>query len=139
MGNRAVIACNTYDSADSIYVHWNGGLASIEGFLLAAKDLGITPKPENLKVLANIIARGFFGPKVNRMNVYWQDFGVADTDNYDNGTYLIDGYSYSKSKWMDKWRIYSRQFKRYPEEVDQEKTEGIRKQITDSFSAFGRA
>jgi len=41
MGNRAVITQSTADSAPAIYLHWNGGRASIDGFLQAARVAGL--------------------------------------------------------------------------------------------------
>jgi len=41
MGNRAVITFATYTNAPAIYLHWNGGRASVEGFLSAARQLGL--------------------------------------------------------------------------------------------------
>ena len=41
MGNRAVITASTAPDAPSIYLHWNGGRDSVEGFLKAARDLSI--------------------------------------------------------------------------------------------------
>lgn len=39
MGNRAVIAFDEYsDNAIGIYLHWNGGRDSVEGFLQAARE-----------------------------------------------------------------------------------------------------
>lgn len=93
MGNRAVIAYSTADYAPVVYLHWNGGRASVEAFLKAARYLGVRVQPGNAKpamdALADIIARPFFGHDVG-FNVYRETFGSSDTDNWDNGTYLID-------------------------------------------------
>ncbi len=41
MGNRATITAAPFDRSNvAIYVHWNGGRASIEAFCKAAKELG---------------------------------------------------------------------------------------------------
>lgn len=41
MGNRATITTAPFNRKNvCIYVHWNGGLASIEAFCKAAKELG---------------------------------------------------------------------------------------------------
>jgi len=41
MGNRAVITTAPYSTSNvGIYVHWNGGRASVEGFLKACRELG---------------------------------------------------------------------------------------------------
>ena len=45
MGNRAVIAFEQNGKQDKnsvgIYLHWNGGRDSVEGFLQTAKDYGV--------------------------------------------------------------------------------------------------
>ena len=41
MGNRATITAAPFDRKNvAIYVHWNGGRASVEAFCKAAKELG---------------------------------------------------------------------------------------------------
>lgn len=41
MGNRAVITTAPFNKSNiGVYVHWNGGQESIEGFLAACKQLG---------------------------------------------------------------------------------------------------
>jgi hypothetical protein len=42
MGNRALLTFSTEPTAPAIYLHWNGGRASVLGFLKAARQLGIT-------------------------------------------------------------------------------------------------
>lgn len=88
MGNRAVIV-NVNDmrpEATCIYLHWNGGKASVSAFLEAARDLGVQG---GLPVLAEILAERFFECKVG-INVYIEEYGRADKDNGDNGVYIID-------------------------------------------------
>ena len=43
MGNRAVISFSTSPAAPSIYLHWNGGRASVEGFLAGCLEAGYAP------------------------------------------------------------------------------------------------
>lgn len=90
MGNRAVITFTNTDKSPSIYLHWNGGRASVEGFLAAARGLELSGKTdtERMDNFAAMIAR-WMGVQVNRSTVYRQPFGRADSDNGDNGTYLI--------------------------------------------------
>jgi hypothetical protein len=114
MGNRAVIAFDgSGPKAQSVYVHWNGGRASVLGFLKAAKKV----KAKSMKDLFKII-QGYLGS-----SAYLEPFGKADQDNWDNGTYLINR----------KWEIVDRKFKRHPEEVAPEKTEVI---YQDCLSAY---
>ena len=60
MGNRAVItASKLKDSGLGIYLHWNGGRASVLGFLKAARQLEITADndEELMQQLGRMIAR----------------------------------------------------------------------------------
>ena len=99
MGNRAVITTNTNLEETGVYVHWNGGRDSIEAFL-AYCDLRGYRKPEEdcygWAALTTVINNffGCFSCGVDR--ACW-----LDTDNYDNGTYIIKD-----------WRIVGRMFKR---------------------------
>jgi hypothetical protein len=86
MGNRAVIA--TDNKSVGIYLHWNGGRDSIEGFLTYCKMRGFRP-PESdsygwaslTSVIANYFGQG--------MSCGIQKYEYLDTDNFDNGVYLI--------------------------------------------------
>lgn len=123
MGNRAVITFDTHDKAPCIYLHWNGGRSSVEAFLHAAKLLQIT-LPDDLPLgeakawamdrLAQLLAHRFFGCEVGT-TVYRTTYGRADTDNWDNGVYIVDIY----------WDIVGRLFQRYPDELDALKTAEI--------------
>ena len=96
MGNRAVIAFESAlsnENEQSIYLHWNGGRDSVEGFLKVAKELRIPGTEQGLIALAETIGTNFFNNHVESptgMNVYLQEYKVADTNNFDNGTYIID-------------------------------------------------
>jgi hypothetical protein len=123
MGNRAVITFDTHDKAPCIYLHRNGGRASVEAFLHAAKLLQIT-LPDDLPLgeaktwamdrLAQLLAHRFFGCEVGT-TVYRTTYGRADTDNWDNGVYIVDIY----------WDIVGRRFQRHPDELDALKTAEI--------------
>lgn len=124
MGNRAVIAF-TRASAKSkcIYLHWNGGRASVEGFLRAARELrlnhfdrrwGLVDEERAITQLATMIGRHFFGNDPG-FTVYIEDFKSADKDNHDNGLYWISEDFY----------IVGRKFTRGGEEVNPEKTAAI--------------
>ncbi len=92
MGNRAVITTGPYsDDNVGIYVHWNGGRASIEGFLQAAEELGFRapPDPYGIARLTQIIAN-YFGD--DGLSIGVDICENLDTDNGDNGTYLITGW-----------------------------------------------
>lgn len=86
MGNRAVIT--TQDKDLGVYVHWNGGRSSVEGFLLYCKLKGYRC-PENdcygWARLCQVIGN-FFG---GECSVGIDKYDRLDTDNGDNGTYII--------------------------------------------------
>lgn len=86
MGNRAVIT--TQDKELGVYLHWNGGRDSIEAFLLYCKLKGYRC-PENdcygWARLCQVIGN-FFG---GEYSVGIDKYDRLDTDNGDNGTYII--------------------------------------------------
>ena len=92
MGNRAVIAFQSADldkvrpDSVGIYLHWNGGSASVEAFLTAAKELGVRPDDYGIARLCQIIGNWFGGT----ISLGIGPCGKLDTDNGDNGTYVVD-------------------------------------------------
>lgn len=130
MGNRAVITTAPYsDDSVGIYVHWNGGRASVEGFLAAAKALGYRQPGHDpsyaLARLTQVISTFFedglcVGIGVNRQ---------LDCNNGDNGVYVIDG----------DWEIVGREFvgegSEAVEEVDAAKTASIANLIVNRINA----
>jgi len=131
MGNRAVITFDTADNAPAIYLHWNGGRASVQGFIDAARALGLrhastdAAQTETLDQLAELLARHYFRCDVG-MTVYRQQYGASDRDNGDNGTYLL-GRDLS---------IIERFYKPRPDEINPAKTAAIAERITASAPAF---
>ena len=129
MGNRAVITFIQADSAPCIYLHWNGGRASVEAFLKAARELGLRRidgqnQTQVMDELANMIGRHFFGHDIG-MTVYRETYGRADKDNWDNGVYVLDREMHS----------CGRQFAR-GEEVNPEKTQAIYQHIIERAPIF---
>lgn len=92
MGNRAVITASTKRTgAVGIYLHWNGGIESVLAFCHAAKARGFRdPANDDSYAMARLcgLIHEFFG-------VYEStSLGIGlidhlDTDNYDNGTYVV--------------------------------------------------
>ena len=123
MGNRAVITFTKNADAPSVYLHWNGGRASVLGFLEAAEELGITPTALEtherfMDAFAEMLATRFFECEVGD-TVYRFPFGETDQNNYDNGVYIID----------DQLRIIDRMYAPDEEEIDTHKTVQIVNQI----------
>ena len=125
MGNRAVITHEPYNENNvGVYVHWNGGRASIEGFLQACKELGYRdPCEDNY---------GFTG-MIYAMCLYFNYDGTSvgvdvcknlDQHNFDNGVYVIG----------KGFKIVDRKFFEGEEEINLEKTEHIRNEIVTKSS-----
>jgi hypothetical protein len=131
MGNRAVITFATYTNAPAIYLHWNGGRASVEGFLSAARQLGLRharghqAQTEALDQLAEMLARFYFRCNVG-MTVYRLHFAGSDRDNGDNGTYVLG----------QDLTILARLHHNRGEEINREKTAAIIEQITAAAPLF---
>jgi hypothetical protein len=102
MGNRAVL---TFESdrtrpAVGVYIHWNGGRASVRAFLDACRARGYRhPANDPQYAMAGLVGllREFFGPEGLSVGVGLLD--QLDCDNFDNGVYVIgqdwrivDGY-----------------------------------------------
>ena len=126
MGNRAVITTAPFKASNvGIYVHWNGGRASIDGFLQACKALGYrSPQFDptyGMAQLTRVIAT-FFG---DGLSVGIGRCSQLDCINHDNGVYLIGG----------DWEIVGRKYNEGTEEVNEEKTEKIRAAIVHKISA----
>lgn len=124
MGNRAVISFSERRAAPSIYLHWNGGRASVEGFLEGCRSGGYKATGDadkDTQFIARAIAPFFIqNGEVGRLTVYEQPVGRADCDNGNNGWYIID------QKTLE---IVKRIHKRGAEEFDPNKTEAIAAEI----------
>ena len=86
MGNRAVLQFGTEKDALGIYLHWNGGRDSVEGFLKAARKLNIRRDCDYGAARLVQIISNFFGGK---LCVGVQIAKHLDTHNQNNGTYVI--------------------------------------------------
>lgn len=129
MGNRAVIAFTEADAAPAIYLHWNGGRASVEGFLEAARALSIrtagADHAKTLDAIAQTIARHFFGCDVG-LTVYREPYGRTDRKNGDNGVYLL----------AQDLTVRKRLHAPRNEEINTEKTAAIAEQIKAAAPIF---
>ena len=89
MGNRAVITTKAKKTA--IYLHWNGGRNSVEGFLAYCKARGFRSTdrdPYGWAYLVQVIGN-FFG---DGLSVGVGNYMDMDRDNGDNGVYIIEGW-----------------------------------------------
>ena len=108
MGNRAVITteigwnCPTHYLG--VYLHWNGGRDSVQAFLTYCKLKGYrTPESDNYgwARLCQVIGNYFGGKGSVGIDIV----SALDTDNWDNGVYIIKD-----------WEIIGRQYMRNPEQ-----------------------
>ena len=126
MGNRAVVAVRgkTADNNRVVYLHWNGGRASIQGFLHACADIMPCANIERMPIKAldqfERVAREFIGG-----SVYRQTWAESDRDNGDNGTYIIGA----------DWRIVGREHAPEYEEIDGAQTDAIYAKCVAAFPA----
>lgn len=91
MGNRAVITTEHKEIA--IYLHWNGGIESVLAFLAAARSLGVRDPSWDpsygLARLTQVIGMFFSQDGEYATSLGICTYASADTDNGDNGTYII--------------------------------------------------
>ena len=114
MGNRAVIAFTENGKKNKnsagIYLHWNGGRDSVEGFLQTAKDYGIRSGSYGLARLTQIICNSFPGT----LSVGVATLDKLDCDNYDNGVYWVDNnFDIVDREYLPKRATWSEQ-QQYP-------------------------
>ena len=102
MGNRAVItASKSLTKGVGIYLHWNGGLESVQAFLDVAKARGFRdPSGDESYAIARLVGliHEFFGTH-DSTSLGVGTLDQLDCDNYDNGVYVI-GQDW---KVIDRW------------------------------------
>ena len=90
MGNRAVITASTLRTMGvGIYLHWNGGPASVLAFLDVARERGYRdPAGDESYAMARLcgLICEFFG---GSDSVGIGPLDRLDCDNHDNGVYVI--------------------------------------------------
>lgn len=113
MGNRAVITTvGATDNTTGIYVHWNGGVNSIEAFCAYCDMKGFrSPDTDcyGFAYLATVIGN-YFG---DGLSLGVDRIESLDTDNGDNGVYYLKGWKivgrsegYPQKLETDKSRLY---------------------------------
>lgn len=104
MGNRAVITtCKALDPSVStelgVYLHWNGGRDSVEGFLMYCKMRGFRPPERDnygWAYLCTVIGN-FFG---DGYSLGIDKLHNLDCDNWDNGVYIISNWEIVGRKYF---------------------------------------
>ena len=90
MGNRAVLALDSAaQNAIGIYVHWNGGRASVEGFLEATRRIMGDRLGDQTYGKARLI-QAITTFHEGNLSVGVGLLKQLDCDNWDNGVYVID-------------------------------------------------
>ena len=95
MGNRAVITIKEKNTPkedwNSLYLHWNGGRDSVEPFLHVAKLYGIRCNDDPSYAIARLsqLIGNYFG---GTLSVGIGAYKRLDTNNWDNGTYIIEDW-----------------------------------------------
>lgn len=102
MGNRAVITTrdNFRSNGVGVYLHWNGGRDSVEAFLKYMKLRRFrAPDSDNYgwarlcQVIGNFLG-GALSIGIDRVD-------CLDMDNWDNGTYIIEGWDIVGREFFD--------------------------------------
>lgn len=101
MGNRAVITTreNFNNDGVGVYLHWNGGRDSVQAFLTYCKMKEYRePTSDNYgwARLCQVIGNFFGGSTSIGIDVC----NNLDCDNWDNGTYIIDGWDIVDRKYL---------------------------------------
>lgn len=98
MGNRAVIT--TRQKKIGIYLHWNGGRDSVEAFLTYCKlqEFRCPPDDYGWTRLCQVIANFFGG---GGLSVGIDEYYKLDTDNGDNGVYIIENWEIVDREYFD--------------------------------------
>jgi hypothetical protein len=98
MGNRAVIT--TEKEEIGVYLHWNGGRDSVEGFLAVCKQLEHRPPEEDCYGWARLcqVIGNFFG---GTTSLGIDKLENLDCDNGDNGMYIIKDWKIIGRKFFD--------------------------------------
>jgi len=115
MGNRAVIT--TKEKRIGIYLHWDGSPSTIKGFLEACKAIPNMRPPEEdcygwarlCQVICNYVG--------GTVSVGIDTLDNLDTDNWDNGTYIIE-----------KWEIVGREYNHREDVFNEEKVAQVKEE-----------
>ena len=102
MGNRCVITTkdNFENNGVGVYLHWNGGRDSVEGFLKYCEMKGYRKPTSDHYGWAYLVATiaNFFG---DGLSIGVDTVNNLDCDNWDNGVYIIDGWQIVDRKYYN--------------------------------------
>lgn len=102
MGNRAVICTkeNFENNGVGVYLHWNGGYDSVSAFLKYCELKGYRSPDTDCYGFARLcqVIGNFFG---GGLSVGIDTIDKLDCNNWDNGTYIIEGWKIVDRKYFD--------------------------------------
>ena len=102
MGNRAVITTkeNFENNGIGVYLHWNGGYDSVSAFLKYCELKGYRTPDNDCYGWARLcqVIGNFFG---GSCSVGIDVVDNLDCDNFDNGTYIIEGWKIVDRKYFN--------------------------------------
>lgn len=116
MGNRAVVTVSPFKPTNTgVYLHWNGGRASIEAFCTVCRELKFRAPTVDGYGIAHFVSVVVTYFEFSGLSIGVGACKTLDCDNGDNGVYLIG----------DDWQIVGRKHQPGGEEIDPEKTADI--------------
>ena len=121
MGNRATLKFIDEQDQPSIYLHWNGGRASVQAFLNVAKAMELRADSYGVARMCQIVGN-FFGGNLSL------GCNKEAINNGDNGIYLIKDFE-----------IVGRENFDGEEEIDEEKTKSMTDFILDLHKKIDEA
>ena len=121
MGNRAVLKFIDEQDQPSIYLHWNGGRASVQAFLNVAKEMSFRADSYGVARMCQVVGNFFEGNLSLGCN-------KEAINNGDNGIYLIKDFE-----------IVGRENFYEKEEIDEEKTKSMTDFILDLHKKIDEA
>ena len=122
MGNRAIIKFIDERDQPNIYLHWNGGRASVQAFLNVAKEMDFRADSYGVARMCQVVGN-FFGGNLSL------GCNKEAINNGDNGIYLIKDFE-----------IVGREnFNLGEEEIDEEKTKSMTDFILDLHKKLDEA
>lgn len=125
MGNRAVITTDKNLKEIGVYLHWNGGRDSVEGFLAYCKMKGFRcPEEDNYGwAYLTTILGNFFG---DGLSCGVDVCAHLDCNNYDNGTYIINNWMIVGRKYNPEKEQLVYDLREMVEEIDKAQPEKLK-------------
>lgn len=127
MGNRAVITTKVLFDNDGVgvYLHWNGGRDSVEGFLAFCEARGYrAPSSDNYGWAYLVTTIGnFFG---DGLSLGVDKVSNLDCNNWDNGVYIIDGWKIVDRKYAPSYEQDHYELKTVLEDINCKQPEEMR-------------